>query len=420
MAEDSVPEVNASLLNLFQNIVPLNQQNQHAVNELRARAVTNAIRDQNKPREDTEDDDFMAAAGDAISETDRPRRDAASDDDDDDDDDNSQRSSNNSKGSSKGSSVRSGASRTPTHNARTPTHNSDGHEERAETRRAKRIQRLKKSRGFRDAMYAIVDRYKQAGAQPGALKVSRPFVADPDEAERRELWMQIEELRLSTKMEIIVNRDAPCSELSYVLQRYTEMISRNNDVTLALNVIAQVADTIEALNRASGPWLPLDGYGNTVRSATQQPQFRYAVYRMLLKYRGANSFSPVREIAIALLLPILKAVVDAILNWAARGNAALGQVASQVQGAAHAAMTFAVGTNPDAHIPSTAPDVIYPQGRPEPSHPVFAHDDMLDGPLMTGPADDVADLADALAGIQGEPLVDDGVNDGIDVVPPTL
>lgn len=255
---------------------------------------------------------------------------------------------------------------------------------------------------FRDQLMAMLAQVRaQQGAQgAGAFKVARPIVADPDERQRSEIVMQLNELKLSTRMEIEFNKDAPVATLEYTLQRYTEMISRNNDVSYAIEMITQMADSLESLNRATGPWLPLDGYGQIVRDASARVPFRYAVYRMLVKYRGASTFSPTREIALALLLPIIKAIFTAITQWAARGNQTLGTVAAQVQGAAHSAMSFVVGSNPVPIIPHGVPDDIHPGGR-APMHPVFTHDPDLDGPLMHGPSD---------TGFDGE--------DGIDVVPP--
>jgi hypothetical protein len=397
MADSAPPVVDASLLNIFQNTVPLNQQNQAAVNELRARAAAHAL--QHPVREDT-DDDFMAAAGEAISETDRPRRSNDSDKSSSSASDQEKHSDEDKNGSddepSRRESRRDESRRDESRRDESRRDESRRHDNSARRRR----NNIRNTRGFRTACAAIVNRHKLAAAD-GPIKVARTYVADPDEAERREIRMQLDELCIGAKLNIERRADMSTAEMTYLLERYTTMLSRDNDVTLALNVMCKIADTIEALNRASGPWLPLDGYGNTVRAATNEPQFRYAVYRLLLKYRGSNSFSPVRVVAIALLLPLFQAVVDALLSWAARGNAALEKVSSQVQGAAHAAITFAVGSNPEAHIPTTAPDVIFPHGRPAPTHPVFAHDEALDGPLMTGPQnDDDDDLIDALAGVQ--------------------
>lgn len=376
--------ISVSMLDLFQNVVQPAQQNQRAVQQLRGQAVARALRE---PQEDTHSevtdvDDFVFGPGD-VSETDRPKP-------------KSQHSSNTS---SRRSSGQSEAQKSDHHQPSAKAHNDSG----SSSDRRRRVRRKMRTTAFSDQLIAILAQARSQGAQAGGFKVARPVVTDPDEAQRMELVMQLNELRLNTqgKLDIKFNTDAPVATLEYTLQRYNEMITRNNDVSYAIEMIRQLADTLESFNRATGPWLPLDGYGRVVAEASNNVSFRYAVYRLIVKYRGASTFSPTREIALALLLPILKAILTAITQWAARGSETVGSIAAQVQGAAHSAMTFVVGSNPAPNIPQGVPDDIFPGGRPR-MHPVFEHDPELDGPLMRGPSD---------AGFD---------DDNIDVVPPIV
>ena len=287
--------------------------------------------------------------------------------------------------------------------------------------RRRRVRRTR-TQGFRDALEAMLANYRNPAGNtgPGSLKVARQFVCDPDEAERRDVLMQLDEFRLSTGMAIEFSRDAQTADLTYVLQRYTEMLSRNNDITLVIDAIQRIAQLVESVNTSLGPYLPLHGYSAHVNRVTQRPEFRYAVYRMLLKYRGPASFSPVREIALALLMPVFTAIVTAAINYVRRGNATVDGVAAQMQDAAQSVATFVVGSNPPPHIPSNVPDAVFADGaRPVPPA-VFARGG-ADLMTMPGRDDDDDEIDRQLDALHNDNNMTGGNSDddyGIDVVAP--
>jgi hypothetical protein len=187
---------------------------------------------------------------------------------------------------------------------------------------------------------SYLDVFRRVSANRGAGQHGRfaseprpaAVAADPSYAERRELLCKIDTLRnMGFAMPTIEElRHASAEDLSSEVRRRTSSVDTMTTVDSIIAMIDSAAKWLQLMNSVIGSPLPLETYAEDVSRETKTPRFKYAIYQLVLRYKGTSSSGPWREILIVLLLPIIQALVAKVVVFASRGRIPLdrGMIAS--------------------------------------------------------------------------------------------
>lgn len=174
---------------------------------------------------------------------------------------------------------------------------------------------------------------------------------DPSYAERRELLCKIDQLRnMGFTMPTIEElRHASAEDLSSEVRRRTSSVDTMTTVDSIIAMINSAAKWLQLMNSVVGSPLPLETYAEDVARETKTPRFKYAIFQLVLRYKGTSSSGPWREILIVLLLPIVQALVAKVVVFASRGRIPLdrGMISSGLRNLTNLATGRFRGNNPD-------------------------------------------------------------------------
>lgn len=180
--------------------------------------------------------------------------------------------------------------------------------------------------------------------------------ASRESSDRSEYLLRLEQLRQTTRMQMHFTADMSSGQLYNILERYTRLATQDADLDRVLDTMTQLAEMVQAINDDFN-FLPINDYNAQVRHACSKPNFRYAVTQLLRRYRGTGAFNPTREVLLTLMMPIMFAVVHKLTQWFTRSSVSMQKIAGRVSGAFQAFASLAIGTNPEPYIPADTPNI---------------------------------------------------------------
>jgi len=169
--------------------------------------------------------------------------------------------------------------------------------------------------------------YGETGARDGGGY--KPH-ADPDYADKRELIMRLDELRLLGYNVPKFDPCMPLEDLQTELARRTVSHGTVSTVDTVIGWINTAANIIETVNSMAGPFLPMENYAKHVQDGTSTPRFRYAMYQLVLRWNGRSSSSPWRVILMVLLMPLVQGILIKVVQWLAKGRLSSSTIVSGV------------------------------------------------------------------------------------------
>lgn len=224
-----------------------------------------------------------------------------------------------------------------------------------------------------DALFRkVCQMRKRGGVASGGSNSTGEYrpMNDPDYAEKRELLIKLDEMRTLGFNVPKMDAAMPLEDLQTEITRRTVSMGTVELVDTVIGYICSAATVLETVNNMAGPFLPMENYAQSVRSGTQTPRFKYAMYQLVLRYQGRNAGSPWRVVLMVLLTPLIQGALIKLIQWLAKGrvNLSPGMIGTGLK----SLFSFGGNGNKDdaskgvpAGIPGISPE-IRPEARPEP------------------------------------------------------
>ena len=198
---------------------------------------------------------------------------------------------------------------------------------------------------------------------------------DKDYSEKRELLIKLDELRALGYSVPQFTLQMPLEDLQSEYNRRTVSTSTVATVETVAGWLCTAATMIESLNRLAGPLLPMDNYGENVKTQLAQPRAKYALYQIVLRWQGRSGSSPYRELITILLLPLIQGILVKVVQWLAKGRVPLP--ATSISSGISSLFSMAKA-DPNAGVPSGIPGI-------SPDAPAAASGAVPDLPTTTNP-----------------------------------
>lgn len=142
--------------------------------------------------------------------------------------------------------------------------------------------------------------YRSSRWQPG-----RPLRDDPDYAEKQELLARIDELRQMGYTMPPMDYSVDVADMQALISRKVVSMSTISTVDMIIHWIRQGAKFAQMV---LGFILP-ETYSKDVDEGTRTPQFRYAIYQLVVRYQTGKNSGPWRIILMVLLAPIIQGII---------------------------------------------------------------------------------------------------------------
>lgn len=147
--------------------------------------------------------------------------------------------------------------------------------------------------------------------------------ADPDYAEKKELLIKLDELRHMGFSVPTYDMSMPLEDLQSEVHRRTMSQGTISTLNSAIGWINGFAGFVQMVNDAAGPFLPMENYAKNVKEGTSTPRFKYALYQIILRWRGRSGMNPWTEIITILLIPLIEGIAIKIAQWVLKGRKGL-------------------------------------------------------------------------------------------------
>lgn len=147
--------------------------------------------------------------------------------------------------------------------------------------------------------------------QPG-----RSLRDDPDYAEKQELLARIDELKAMGYNMPPMDYSVDVADMQAAISRRVVSMSTISTVDMIIHWIRQAANFAQMV---FGFILP-ETYAKDVEEGSKTPQFRYAIYQLVVRYQTGKNSGPWRIILMVLVAPIIQGIITKVAQLFTGGN----------------------------------------------------------------------------------------------------
>jgi len=156
-----------------------------------------------------------------------------------------------------------------------------------------------------------------------SLALAPPNMAMKDYAERRELFIRIDDMKRMGFTFPDIPPNCATEDLRQEIDRREISMSTVDKVDTSISRILKVSQGLHAINKKTG-WLQLpDDYHSEMKAQVDRPQFRYNVYKIVLKRARKSNTSPMAYVAWVLAMPILEGLIIKLISVVTGWNSPL-------------------------------------------------------------------------------------------------
>lgn len=161
-----------------------------------------------------------------------------------------------------------------------------------------------------------------AGRIPSSA-LAPPNMAMKDYAERRELFIRIDDMKRMGFTFPDIPPNCATEDLRQEIDRREISMSTVDKVDTYIARILKVSQGFHAINKKTG-WLQLpDDYHSDMKARVDRPQFRYNIYKIVLKRARKSNTSPMAYVGWVLAMPILEGLVIKLISVVTGWNSPL-------------------------------------------------------------------------------------------------